>query len=412
MWKHVAAFQALLHQKWKQIALSASAWNPAVNRWETPERRALRQLAREVVAKEVAPHVDEWERAGELPRSLHKAFADVGLLGLGFPEDVGGPGGDIVDAAIVAEELILGGGSGGTLASLFTHGIALPHIARAGSSELVDRYVRPTLRGDLIGALAVTEPGGGSDVAGLTTRAERDGDEWVVTGAKSFITSGVRADFVTTAVRTGGPGWQGISLLVIDKGLPGFTVSGPLDKMGWRASDTAELSFDAVRVPARNLVGEEGQGFVLIMQQFQKERLALATHAYAHAQRCLDLVLPWVRDRETFGKPLAARQVVRHKVAEMARQVWVARTAVRAAYEAYLTAGPELDAAVTEVSMAKNTACGVCDHVVDQAVQLFGGLGYMRESEVERHYRDSRILRIGGGTDEIMNEVIAKRIGL
>jgi acyl-CoA dehydrogenase len=378
------------------------------DRWDTPERLALRELAKDVVAKEVAPHVEEWEQAGELPRSLHKVFASVGLLGLGFPEEVGGPGGDIVDAAIVAEELILGGGSGGTLASLFTHGIALPHIAQAGSEQLREAYVRPTLAGDLIGALAVTEPSGGSDVAGLTTRAERDGDHYVVTGAKTFITSGVRADFVTTAVRTGGPGWQGISLLVVDKGLPGFTVSRALDKMGWRASDTAELAFDGVRVPATHLVGEEGQGFVLIMKQFQKERLALATHAYAHAQRCLDLVLPWVRDRETFGKPLAARQVVRHKVAEMARQVWVARTAVRAAYEAYLTTGD----AVTEVSMAKNTACAVCDHVVDEAVQLFGGLGYMRESEVERHYRDSRILRIGGGTDEIMNEVIAKRIGL
>jgi len=379
-----------------------------MTRWETPERLALRQLARDVVAKEVAPHVEEWERAGELPRSLHKAFARVGLLGLGFPEEVGGSGGDIVDAAVLAEELILGGGSGGTLASLLTHGIALPHIVSAGDDHLKETYVRPTLAGDLIGALAVTEPGGGSDVAGITTRAVRDGDDFVVTGGKTFITSGVRADFVTTAVRTGGPGHAGLSLLVIDKGLPGFTVSKPLDKMGWRASDTAELAFDQVRVPARNLVGAEGDGFVLIMQQFQKERLALATHAYAHAQRCLDLVLPWVRDRETFGKPLAARQVVRHKVAEMARQVWVARTTTRAAYDAYLTTGD----AVTEVSMAKNTACAVCDHVVDEAVQLFGGLGYMRESEVERHYRDSRILRIGGGTDEIMNEVIAKRIGL
>ena len=209
-------------------------------------------------------------------------------------------------------------------------------------------------------------------------------------------------------MRTGGEGYGGISLLVIDKGLPGFTVSKPLDKMGWRASDTAELSFTDVRVPVTQLVGAEGDGFLQIMRQFQPERLALATQAWATAQRCLDLVLPWVRDRETFGRPLASRQVVRHKVAEMARQVWVARTTTRAAYDAWLDTGD----AVTEVSMAKNTACAACDHVVDEAVQLFGGLGYMRESEVERHYRDSRILRIGGGTDEIMNEVIAKRIGL
>jgi acyl-CoA dehydrogenase len=379
-----------------------------VSAWETPERQALRELTRELTAKEIAPHVAEWERVGELPRSLHKTFADAGILGAAFPEAVGGGGGDSIDAAIVTEEILLGGGSGGVVASLFTHGIALPHIVAAGSPYLVDRYVRPTLAGDLIGALGVTEPGGGSDVAGLTTRAVRDGDDYVVNGAKTYITSGIRADFVTTAVRTGGEGYAGISLLVIDKGLPGFTVSAPLDKMGWRASDTAELAFDDVRVPASNLVGAEGEGFVLIMRQFQAERLALATQAWAMAQRCLDLVLPWVRDRETFGRPLSGRQVVRHKVAEMARQVWVAKTTTRAAYDLWLATGD----AVTEVSMAKNTACAVCDHVVDEAVQLFGGLGYMRESEVERHYRDSRILRIGGGTDEIMNEVIAKRIGL
>lgn len=377
-------------------------------RWETPERLALRRLARDVVAAEVAPYVADWERDGLLPRELHRTFAAAGLLGVGFAEQVGGSGGDSIDAAIVTEEILHGGGSGGVVASLFTHGIALPHIVRSGSPELIERYVRPTLAGALIGALAVTEPVGGSDVAGLRTRAVRDGDGWIVNGSKTYITSGFRADFVTAAVRTGGPGWGGISLLVIDKGLPGFGVGVPLDKMGWRCSDTAELSFDDVRVPAGNLVGAEGEGFTAIMQQFQPERLALAVQAYATAQRCLDLTLAWVKDRETFGRPLASRQVVRHKLAEMARQVWAARAATRSAYDLWLDTGD----AVTEVSMAKNTACAACDHVVDQAVQLFGGLGYMRDSEVERHYRDSRILRIGGGTDEIMNEVIAKRLGL
>ncbi len=379
-----------------------------MSRWDTPERLALRALARDVVAKEVAPHVNRWEAEGELPLSLHKAFADAGLLGIAFPEEVGGQGGDAIDAAIVTEELLIGGASGGTVASLMTHGIACPHIAHAGTPDLVDRYVRPTLAGELIGALGVTEPGGGSDVAGITTTARREADEYVVNGAKTYITSGIRAQFVTTAVRTGGPGYQGISLLVIDKGLPGFEVSKPLDKMGWRASDTAELSFTDVRVPAAQLVGAEGDGFLLIMRQFQTERLGLSTQAWALAQRALDLTLQWVKDRETSGRPLSSRQVVRHKVAEMARQVWVAKTATRAAYEAWLDTGD----AVLEVSMAKNTACAAADFVVDEAVQLFGGLGYMRESEVERLYRDSRILRIGGGTDEIMNEVIAKRLPL
>jgi acyl-CoA dehydrogenase len=378
------------------------------DRWTTPERLALRKLAKDVVAREIAPHVAEWEREGLLPRSLHKTFSDAGLLGVSFPEAVGGGGGNAIDSAILAEEVMLGGGSGGIIASLFTHGIALPHIAGHGTPELVDRYVRPTLAGETIGSLAVTEPGGGSDVAGLTTTAVRDGDHYVVNGAKTYITSGIRADFVTTAVRTGGDGYGGISLLVIDKGLPGFTVSRPLDKMGWRSSDTAELSFVDVRVPATHLVGEEGKGFLYIMENFQSERLGLAVHAYATAQRCLDLTLAWVKDRETFGRALVSRQVVRHKVAEMARQTSVATTYTRAAYDKWLDG----DDAVLEVSMAKNTACAACDYVVDEAVQLFGGLGYMRESEVERHYRDSRILRIGGGTDEIMNEIIAKRLGL
>ena len=376
--------------------------------WTTPERLALRQLARDVVAKEVAPNVAQWEQDGELPRSLHTTFADAGLLGVSFPEEVGGGGGDAVDTAIVTEEVILGGGTGGVVASLFTHGIAVPHMARSGSPDLVERYVRPTLEGRLIGALAITEPGGGSDVAGLRTRAVRDGDAWVVNGSKTFITSGVRADFVTTAVRTGGEGYGGISLLVVDKGTPGFTVDRQLDKMGWRCSDTAELGFADVRVPAGNLVGEEGSGFLQIVQQFQSERLGLAVQAYATAQRCVDLTLQWVRDRETFGRPLASRQVVKHKLADMQRAAWTAKVVTRAAMAAWQATGD----AVLEVSMAKNEACERCDFVVDQAVQLFGGTGYLRDSEVERHYRDSRILRIGGGTDEIMNEVIAKSLGL
>lgn len=380
----------------------------AADPWTTPERLALRRMAREFVAREIAPHMAEWETAGELPRELHRKAAAAGLLGVAFPEEVGGGGGDAIDSAIVTEELLNAGGSTGVGASLFTHGIALPHIVANGSPQLIDRYVRPTLAGELIGSLGVTEPDAGSDVAGLRTRAVRDGDSYVVNGAKTFITSGVRADFVTTAVRTGGEGYGGVSLLVIDKNTPGFAVSRRLDKMGWRCSDTAELSFVDVRVPAENLVGSENSGFVQIMQQFQSERIGLAVQAYATAARSLDLAMAWAKERQTFGRPLSSRQVIRHKLAEMARQVDVARTYTRAVMQRWL-AGEDV---VPEVSMAKNTAVYACDFVVNEAVQIFGGMGYMRESEVERHYRDARILGIGGGANEIMNEVIAKRLGL
>ncbi len=376
--------------------------------WHTPERAELRRLVRDFTAREIVPHLAGWEDAGELPRELHARAAAAGLLGAGFPEKAGGSGGDLFDALIVAEEIIQAGGSGGVVASLFTHGIALPHIIASGDDALIDRFARPVLAGEAIGALGITEPGTGSDVAGIRTTAVRDGDHYVVNGAKLFITSGVRADFVTTAVRTGGPGFDGISLLVIEKGAPGFTVSRPLRKMGWLCSDTAELSFSDVRVPAANLVGAENTGFLQIVQNFVTERLSLAVQAYATAQRCLDLTLGWVRDRDTFGRPLASRQLVRHKIAEMARQTDVARTYVRAVAERH-AAGEDV---LTETAYAKNPAVLACEHVVHEAVQLHGGMGYMRESEVERHYRDARILGIGGGTNEIMNEIAAKRLGL
>jgi acyl-CoA dehydrogenase len=379
-----------------------------LNPWQTPERAALRELVRDFTAREIVPSLPEWEDAGELPRSLHRRAADAGILGAGFPEEAGGSGGELFDALIVAEEIIQAGGSGGVVASLFTHGIALPHLIASGGKDLIDRFARPVLAGEKIGALGVTEPGTGSDVAGIRTTAVRDGDAYVVNGAKMFITSGVRADFVTTAVRTGEPGFGGISLIVIEKGTPGFTVSKALRKMGWQCSDTAELAFDDVRVPAANLIGAENSGFLQIVQNFVTERLSLAVQAYATAQRCLDLTLSWIRDRETFGRPLSSRQLVRHKVAEMARQVDVARAYTRSVAERH-AAGEDV---LTETAYAKNTAVYACEHVVHEAVQLHGGMGYMRESEVERHYRDARLLGIGGGTNEIMNEIVAKRLGL
>ncbi|GAA2604587.1 acyl-CoA dehydrogenase family protein [Dactylosporangium fulvum] len=363
----------------------------------TEERRRLRELTRAFVTKEVLPQLRAWEDAGEVPRELHRKAAQVGLLGVGFPEEVGGSGGDLIDTVVITEELIQAGGSSGLVAALFTHGIALPHIVGSGNADLIDRYVRPTLAGEKIGCLAITEPDGGSDVAGIRTKATTDGDHYVVNGTKTFITSGARADFATTAVQTG----DGFALLVVDGG---FTVTRTLDKMGWHCSDTAELSYVDVRVPVSHRVG----GFAELMTHFATERISLAVQAYATAQRCLDLTLAWVRDRHTFGRPLAGRQLVRHRLAEMARQVDTARTYVRHVAQR-VASGERL---VTQVAMAKNTAVLACDHVVDQAVQLHGGLGYLRDAEVERHYRDARILGIGGGTTEIMNEIIAKQLGV
>ena len=373
----------------------------------SPEQEALRDSARAFVRKEVLPHLQEWEDAGEVPRDLHRAAAKQGFLGLGVPEEKGGSGGTFLDSLALTEAMAEAGASSGLLAALFTSGIALPHIVAAGSDDLVDRFVRPTLAGELIGSLAITEPGGGSDVAGLTTRAVRDGDHYVVDGAKTFITSGVRADFVTTAVRTGGPGYAGVSLLVVEKGAPGFEVTRSLDKMGWHCSDTAELAFTGVRVPAANLVGEENGGFALIAQQFVTERLALAVHGYGTAARALDLTVEYAKQRETFGKPLAARQVVQHKLVEMHRRVDVARTYTREVARRFVAGENPL----AEALQAKAFAVEACSFVVDQAVQIHGGTGYMHGTEVERAYRDARILGIGGGATEVLNDLTARLLG-
>ena len=379
-----------------------------MNVWDTPERQELRKTVRGFVERQILPHLADWERDGEIPRALHREAAELGLMGAGFPESVGGEGGDLVDAVLICEEMHQAGASGGLFASLFTSGIALPHLAAAGDPEQIEKWVRPTLRGDLIGSLAITEPGGGSDVGHLRTTAVRDGDHFVVNGSKTFITSACRADFVVTAVRTGGPGAAGVSLLVIEKGTPGFEVARKLDKMGWRASDTAELSFVDARVPVTNLVGAENSGFSQIAQAFLTERIALAAQAYSSAQRCLDLTLAWVRDRETFGRPLISRQAVQNTVTEMARKIDVARVYTRTLVERSLESNEDF---IAEVCFAKNTAVESGEWVANQAVQLFGGLGYMRESEVERQYRDMRILGIGGGTTEILTGLAAKRLG-
>jgi acyl-CoA dehydrogenase len=371
------------------------------------EQEALRDSARTFVEREVLPYLDRWEDEKSLPRSLHEAAAKQGFLGVSFPEEVGGSGGGLLDSVALTEALMEAGASGGVIAGLLTHGIALPHIARTGNADLVDRFVRPTLAGELIGALAITEPDGGSDVANIRTKAVRDGDHYVVDGAKTFITSGVRADFVTTAVRTGGPGHRGISLLVVERGMPGFEVTRALDKMGWHCSDTAELSFTDVHVPAENLVGEEGSGFVQIATAFVTERVGLAVQGYSTAERCLRLTAEHVRQREAFGRPLIANQVVQHKLVEMHRRIEAARVYTREVARRY-DAGEQ---PLVEALHAKRLGVDAADHCVDQAVQLHGGTGYMHGTEVERHYRDARILGIGGGANEVLDDLAAKLLG-
>jgi acyl-CoA dehydrogenase len=381
-----------------------------------PGNAAVRELGSEFVRREVAPHLQEWEDAGSIPRELHRAAGKQGLLGIAFPTDVGGEGGDLMDSVDLQEAMFAAGASSGLMAGLFTSGIALPHLvadwAASGNTDLVDRFVRPTLAGETIGSLAVTEPGGGSDVAGIRTTARkdvnsRDGEHYVVNGAKTFITSGVRADFVTTAVRTGAPGHAGVSLLVVEAGTPGFTVDRSLRKMGWHCSDTAELSYVDVRVPVANLVGEENTGFYQIAQQFVVERIALAVHAYGIAARSLELTAAYCRERETFGKPLVANQVVRHQLVEMRRQVEVSRTYTRAVAERHV-AGEDV---IADACLAKQTACDAATYVCDKAVQLHGGTGYMHGTEVERHYRDARILPIGGGATEVLTDLAARLMG-
>ena len=379
-----------------------------MNIWTTPEREQLRKTVRDFAEREILPHANEWERTGDIPRELHRKAGDMGLLGAGMPESVGGGGGDGADAVVICEEMHQSGVPGGVFASLFTCGIAVPHMIASGDERLIEEYVRPTLRGDKIGSLAITEPGGGSDVGHLTTKAVRDGDDYVLNGAKTYITSGVRADYVVTAARTGGPGAGGVSLIVVDKGTPGFEVTRKLEKMGWRSSDTAELSYTDVRVPAANLVGVENTGFLQIAGAFVSERVGLAAQAYSSAQRCLDLTVEWCRNRETFGRPLISRQQVQNTLSEMARRVDVARVYTRYLVERQLAGDTNL---ITEVCFAKNTAVESGEWVANAAVQLFGGMGYMQESEVERQYRDMRILGIGGGTTEILASLAAKTLG-
>ena len=372
--------------------------------FETDEHRALREQVRRFAASAIAPNAHAWEEANEFPRELYQQSAEAGFLATGYPEEVGGDGGDLSHVLVAAEEMVLGGKSVGTCVGLGSHGIALPPIVKFGTDAQKERYVRPTLTGEKISALGITEPGGGSDVAAVQTKAIRDGDHYIVNGAKTFITSGTRADFVTTAVRTGGEGHGGISMLIIDSDSPGFSVASKLKKTGWWASDTAELAFEDCRVPAENLIGQEGAGFLMIMTNFVTERLMLAGQCVAIAELAYRESVEYAKQRHAFGKSLSGFQVVRHKLADMTTQIAAARALTGECVTRFLRG----EQTPSLAAMAKNTATDMCSNVCDQAVQIHGGYGYMREYVVERLYRDARLYPIGGGTREIMNEIISK----
>ena len=370
--------------------------------YETEAHEALRKQVGRFAREHNRPNAHAWDEAEEFPRELYRQAAEAGVLGVGYPTEMGGGGGDLSHVLAASSAMLLEGHNVGVVVGLGSHGIALPPIVRLGTADQIDRFVRPVLRGEAISAL-----GGGSDVASLTTRAVRDGDEYVVSGSKTFITSGCRADFVTTAVRTGGQGHGGVSLLMIETNRKGFQVSKKLKKTGWWASDTAELSFDEVRVPVSNLIGEENQGFVPIMMNFANERILIASQCVTIAELAYGESVAYARERQAFGKTLSGFQVIRHKLADMATKIAAARALVEATVVRLLRG----DMVTSMAAMAKNTATDTVMHVVSEAVQIHGGYGYMRESLVERLYRDARLYPIGGGTREIMNEIISKTEG-
>ncbi|HXX04983.1 MAG TPA: acyl-CoA dehydrogenase family protein [Xanthobacteraceae bacterium] len=379
---------------------------PRKSPYYTESHEAFRATLRRFVGREIAPFVDEWDEAGTFPRELYRKAAAVGLLGIGFPEEFGGVPGDEFFSIIAAQELARAG-SGGISASLMSHTIGTPPIARLGSEELKRRVVPQVLSGEKISALAITEPDGGSDVANIRTKAERLGDQFVVNGAKMFITSGMRADFYTVAVRTGGAGRAGISLLLIERGTPGLSQT-PLKKMGWWASDTAALHFEDCRVPLENLIGEENAGFSAIMFNFNRERLGMAAAANSFSQVCYEEALGWARERKLFGGRLIDQQVIRHKLVDMAMRI----NATQAYLEALAWRVEAGDNPIAEIAMLKNQATQTMAFCASEAVQIHGGMGFMRGTKVERIYREVKVNAIGGGAEEIMKELAARQLGL
>ena len=381
----------------------------------------FRQTVRSFVDKEVAPHIEEWEEEGQIPRSIWPRMCELGFLGVEYDEKYGGAGADFLTSAVLHEEMARSRSGSLAMAVGVQNDMASPHLYWTGSEALKEKYLPGVCTGRYLCAIAVTEPGGGSDVAAIKTRAVRDGDHYVLNGSKMFITNGAMADlyFVAARLETAGlvgrgaaegkdKRHQGISMFLVERPTPGFTVSRKLDKMGMRASDTAELAFQDVRVPAENLLGQEGGGFYEVMRIFQRERLVAGLHATAGCQRALEDTIAYVQGRHAFEGPLSEKQVVRHKLAELATLIEAGRWLTYAACLKYR----DHEDAVREISMVKLFTADMAQRVAYDCVQLHGGYGYMREYPIERFFRDYRLMTIGGGTSEIMKEIIAKQMRL
>jgi acyl-CoA dehydrogenase len=376
---------------------------------------ALTDTVRRFTLERIAPHVAQWEAAGELPRELYREAAAIGLLGLGYPEALGGTPAPLALRNALSTTMARYSGSGGVLASLFSLNIGLPPVLRYGRPEVQLEVIPQVLRGDKIAALAITEPGGGSDVAAVRTSARREGGDWVIDGEKVFITSGMRADWITMAVRTGdaGKGFGGISMILVPGDAAGLSRT-KLEKMGWWCSDTAHLRMDGVRVPARYLLGEEGAGFRIIMTNFNGERVGMSAMALGFAQACFDEALDWARQRKTFGSALVEKQVIRHKLVDMRMRIastsaWL--DAVAASADGKLESDPNSEW-VAQVCMLKNHATQTMQFCADQAVQILGGMGFTRGTRSERIYREVKVMMIGGGAEEIMKDLAARQLGL
>jgi len=376
----------------------------------TEEHEELRESVRLFVSKEIAPHVDEWEEAREFPRELFARCGELGLLGLKFPEEYGGQGGTPVHDAVWIEELSRSGGSGGVAAGLNAHAqIAMPPVFNFGTEEQRQRWIVPGIRGELVGALGITEPGAGSNVAGIRTFARKVPGGYVVNGSKTFITNGVRADFLVCALKTSEEGGHhGLSFLVLEREMPGYEVTRKLEKMGWHSSDTGELSFTDVEVPEENLLGRENEGFYLIMANFQWERLSMSLGAVGGMQKVFDVTLDYAKQRDAFGRPIGRFQAIRHKFAEMATKIEASRAITYNALRLFA----EGHDAIREVTMAKLFTQRALLEIADECLQIHGGYGYMREYGIERAVRDARLGPIGGGTGEVMKEILGRQLGL